>query len=554
MTRSNSSFEFKIATEEWELAEIHRLLYRTFVEEIPQYHANEERRLVDKFHDQNTYLICLDGPKLAGIITLRDRRPFSLDAKLPDLDTYLPPGRNVCEIRLLSVEKGYRHSAVLPGLIALLEKHGRVKGFNTAIISGTTRQLKLCQHLGFVPFGPMVGTPGAMYQPMMLTYENYRSHMRPALNAVREAQPKERPLSFLPGPVSVHSSIIRAFSEQPVSHRSRSFLEDFRCVRSRLCTMVGASKVEIMLGTGTLANDVIAGQLALLGQSGLILTNGEFGERLIDHAIRMGLTFDSFSRDWGEGFSFAEVHSFLNRSPRAGWLWAVHCETSTGVLNDIEMLAELCREGGKRLVLDCVSTIGIVPIDLKGVFLASAVSGKGLGSLAGLAMVFYHHQPVPAPHRLPRYLDLGYYSERDGIPFTHSSNLLSALQAALDRIQSRDSIASKRELSDWLRSELLRRGFNLMARDTCTSPAVVTLALPHALSSEEVGLKLEEAGFQLSYRSEYLRRRNLMQICLMGECCREDLLRLLERLTVVCRADPAAGVVAQSLEHSGSIR
>jgi hypothetical protein len=47
------------------------------------------------------------------------------------------------------------------------------EGFDLALISGTTRQLKLYEHLGFVPFGPLVGTPEALFQPMMLTLERF---------------------------------------------------------------------------------------------------------------------------------------------------------------------------------------------------------------------------------------------------------------------------------------------------------------------------------------------------------------------------------------------
>ncbi len=537
--KSNPSLKFKIATEDWEFEAIYQLLYRTFVEEIPQYHANAEHRLIDRFHEDNSYLICLDGKQLAGMITLRSRRPFSLDQKIPNLDDYLPQGRSVCEIRLLAVEKNYRHSAVLPGLIALLEKHGRSQGFDTAIISGTTRQLRLYNHLGFVPFGPLVGKPGAEYRPMMLTYEKYRAHVGRALNASRQSIPKEKPVNLLPGPVALHPSVRRAYSRPPVSHRSRAFRSDFQQVRADLCKLVAASHVEVMLGSGTLANDAIAGQLSLSQQPGIILTNGEFGERLVDQASRFGLTFHTFAKDWGEAFSSQEVGDRLAQLPGTAWLWTVHCETSTGVLNDIEMLTEVCSETGIKLCLDCVSTIGTVPVNLSRVFFASGVSGKGLGSLAGLAMVFYHHSLKPAPRQLPRYLDLGYYAEHSGIPFTHSSNLLKALEIALKRRQRAGSLEAKQSMSAWLRRELQQRGFRLIASEVPTSPAVVTVALPESLSSERIGWQLEEAGFQLSYRSEYLRRRNWVQICLMGECRRGDLRRLLDILTALCRRIPA---------------
>src|SRR5512136_1291646 len=110
---------FKFANEDWEFEQIHRLNYKTFVEEIPQHQASPTHRLVDKFHAENTYLICLSGDRLAGMLAVRGQRPFSLDQKLENLDAYLPPERRVCEIRLLAIEKRFRGAQVLQGILAL---------------------------------------------------------------------------------------------------------------------------------------------------------------------------------------------------------------------------------------------------------------------------------------------------------------------------------------------------------------------------------------------------------------------------------------------------
>src|SRR6267143_3042876 len=118
---------FKCANEDWEFEHIHRLNYKTFVEEIPQHKASPAHRLVDKFHAENTYLICLCDQKLAGMLAVRGDRPFSLDRKLTNLDSHLPPGRKICEIRLLAIEKkfrGARGGQVLQGILALLWQHG----------------------------------------------------------------------------------------------------------------------------------------------------------------------------------------------------------------------------------------------------------------------------------------------------------------------------------------------------------------------------------------------------------------------------------------------
>jgi hypothetical protein len=171
---ATQTLTFKIACESWEFEKIHRLNYKTFVEEIPQHPASPDKILVDKFHSENTYLICLHGDRLLGMVAVRDKRPFSLDSKLDNLDAYLPAHHSLCEIRLLAVEKDRRGPRVFQGIMLMLAKYGDALGYDLAVMSGTVRQLKLYGQLGFVSFGPLVGTLHAQYQPMYLTLNAYQ--------------------------------------------------------------------------------------------------------------------------------------------------------------------------------------------------------------------------------------------------------------------------------------------------------------------------------------------------------------------------------------------
>ena len=171
-------YSFKVASTEDEFVQIHRLNYRTFVEEIPQHPPSPERRLVDVFHAENTYLLCLRQNLLIGMAAVRDKRPFSLDRKLPDLDSYLPTGHRLCEMRLLAIEPAYRKRPIFYGLIGCVARYCEQQGYTLAVLSGTVRQRKLYRHLGCVPFGPLVGTPAASYQPMYLTREAFQKSSR----------------------------------------------------------------------------------------------------------------------------------------------------------------------------------------------------------------------------------------------------------------------------------------------------------------------------------------------------------------------------------------
>ena len=87
--------------------------------------------------------------------------------------------------------------------------------------------------------------------------------------------------------------------------------------KTLLCQLVRAQRVEILLGSGTLANDVIAAQLSLLAAPGIILNNGEFGSRLVDHARRFGLSFQAIEIEWGGGFDRDQVRQIIVLGCRA---------------------------------------------------------------------------------------------------------------------------------------------------------------------------------------------------------------------------------------------
>ena len=424
-------------------------------------------------------------------------------------------------------------------------QHFQAHGYDLAVISGTTRQQKLYRHMGFIPFGPLVGTPGALYQPMYQSLESFQEKVEsvsdngndPGVNDVAGGKAGiawTKPfVNLMPGPVQVHQDVLEAFRVEPFSHRSDQFIVELKETRRMLCGLVGARHAEIFQGSGTLANDVIAAELSLEHFRGLILINGEFGERLKDHAERQGLEFDVICAEWGDPFDYSLVEQYLEKHEGIGWLWFVHCETSTGVLNDFPGILAISRKRRIKVCIDAISSIGTLPVALGDAYLASCVSGKGLASLPGLAVVFHNHEIASGGRKVPRYFDLGYYAAANGVPFTFSSNMLHAFRAALKRFGTECRFEMIRQMSEWLRAELRKRGHSILAPDTCASPAVTTVVLPASISSSRIGKRLEERGCLLSCNSEYLLKRNWLQICLMGECSLENLAWAVDQLSDV---------------------
>jgi aspartate aminotransferase-like enzyme/GNAT superfamily N-acetyltransferase len=560
-------YHFKFASEASEIEQIHKLNYVAFVEEIPQHPPNPERRLVDQFHTENTYAIGLEGDEVVAMLALRSNRPFSLDKKLADLDSYLPTYRSLCEIRLLYVKPNHRNGKIMKGLMEMIAEYAVMHGHDMALISGTTRQQRFYKHLGFVAFGPLVGTGDARFQPMYLTV-NAALRQSPWVQALQGEAPEvsmynpatpeaaiettieatietmgitpvlpnyDPPLNYLPGPVNIPATVTAVMSRPMISHRSGKFLDDVANLQARLCERVGAKHVEFLFGSGTLANEAVAAQLSLLQGRGLVLINGEFGQRLADMARRWRLPFEPLSIAWGEVFALEAIEAHLAANPETTWIWCVHSETSTGVINDLPGLAAISRDRDIKLCIDCISSLGVVELDLSEVYLATATSGKALGAITGLALVFYNTPLPPAPEQLPSYLDLGSYRNARGIPFTINTNLVYALSAALDIFGTRTYGMMALDGSV-LRAALRTLGVSVLAPDEVASPAVTTIVLPESVSSVAVGDGLAAHGYLVSYQSRYLVERNWIQICLMGDYridALPDLLRVLGYLVTL---------------------
>jgi aspartate aminotransferase-like enzyme len=525
---SKHEFFFKIATTPDEFEQIHRLNYQTFSEEIPQHQKNEEQKLVDAFHAENTYIICIKENEVIGMTAIRDNRPFSLDRKIGPVEHSLSfPVNSPCEVRLLSVKKEYRNGRVFLGLAQFLIKYCLKKGYDIAFISGTVRQLKLYGQLGFQPFAQLTGSDEAPFQPMYLTKKTFDESI-----AGRILPPT---IPFLPGPVQISNKVMDALSKTPISHRSDLYKEKLERAKSILGQLVNSKYVHIFLGSGTLANDVVAGQLSLESGRGLILANGEFGSRLVEQASRFDLEFDVLQKDWGLAFTRDEIIAGLSKE--TSWIWGVHSETSSGMLNDLGLLKEISKQHQLKLCLDCISSLGALEVDLDGVFLATGVSGKAIRALTGLSFVFHQHEVQPSL-TLPKYLDLGTYMAKESIPFSQSSNLLEALLAALEDI---NSVTFEKVVAthSFLKNHLKQFGFTIISEDN-SSPIILTIEIPSSFSSAVIGDILYNHGYQLHYESDYLQRRNWIQIACIDHYATSDLEKMAHLLNRVITYEKSA--------------
>jgi len=563
-------YVFKCADAKSEFEQIHRLNYQTFVGEIPQHADNGAGYLVDKFHSKNAYFVVLKEDRVVGMVSVHDQPPFSVAERLSDPSILTRPGTRPLEVRLLAVEPDERHSMVFFGLIYTLYGYTVRSGYTHLFISGVEDRLDLYERFGFVPLGPAVRSGQASFVPMMLDMEQvpfriqrikqlWETHLhhtgangvRPHLpqrpegakpqaagGVVAQKEPGPRPgeVCLLPGPVTTAPAVRDAFQQPLTYHRGPEFIRRFLGVRRLLGEIVGGRDVAILNGSGTLANETIAATLAAIqggnarSGRGLLLSNGEFGQRLARQATRFGLQPRLLSWPWGQPWVLEQVDAALAEEPEGSWVWGVHQESSTGVLNDLAGLVTVARRRGIRVCADCISSLGAVPLDLRHVYLASGATGKSLGAYAGAALIFADAEALRAVDRggIPSYLDLAAALASDGPCYTFPSPTLFALEAALQEYaapqRAQASYRRYAELGVFVRQELRLLGLEPLAREEWSCPVVTTITPPGDESSRAFVERCRGWGFAIGGQSAYLAERRYVQIATMGAVTR-DLVR-----------------------------
>ena len=489
----------KIARTEKEFEAIARLNYETFVEEIPQHEPDPSGMRVDEFHLENVYVIVMKDQELAGMVAFRGERPFSLDKKLGPVEALLPKDAlqgKICEIRLLAVDKAHRNGRVFYHLARSLSDYVYESGYWAALISGTVLEQKLYNQLGFEPFAEPVGTEEAKFVPMVLTRERFDKSVAGKF--------KLKQYSFYPGPVQQSERIQRAFLEKPISHRTYEFKVMLERVQNQLTTISGAKYVHLLVGSGTLANESMIAQLHNIGEQGIVLTNGAFGERLERQARRWRLSYDIHECEWGTRFDLGWIEQTL-ATGNYRWLLMTHGETSTGMLNQLEEIVEICKRYNVLLCVDCISSFGALPFRLDGVFLATSVSGKAIGTMSGLAFVFANEEIQPS-NQIPTYLDIG-LTTNTNIPHTMPSQFIHSLELALMSYEDGTRFELLKKRMHFIEEELVKHQIDLFTDHNY--PMIFTWQendFPYLAEDARM------SGFNLHYRSDYLMEKGLLQI------------------------------------------
>jgi len=303
-----------------------------------------------------------------------------------------------------------------------------------------------------------------------------------------------------PGPVNVPQRVLEASARPLLHHRTPQFA-------ARLQTLlVGMRKIfqtenDVLLvhGTGRAGVEGTISNLFSAGEEVLSICSGRFGVMYSEIAEEFGLKVTRVATDWSRDIDLCEVRAALRANPKVKAITVTHCETSTGVINDIQALGSIAREFDKLLLVDGVSAAAGVEFkfDEWGADSAATGSQKGLMSPPGLAFVVLSERAWKAaetatlPHYYINFKEIRKAAQAPvpGTPGTTPVTLVAAAAEAVTMILEEglpDIWARYDKISTAVRAGLVAAGIKLFpAAVRRRSPTVTVFEAPTGFQAED---------------------------------------------------------------------
>jgi aspartate aminotransferase-like enzyme len=321
----------------------------------------------------------------------------------------------------------------------------------------------------------------------------------------------EKRYLFTPGPTPVPPEVLAALAEPVLHHRGDDFRPVYEQCLGRLKQIFRTSSdVLLFTASGTGAMESAVANLCSPGNRVIAVSAGSFGERWMAIAERYGCDVVPITYEWGESPAPDDLAARLTELGGARAVFLTQSETSTGVVADVQALAAAARPSGAHVVVDAVSSLGAVPleVDAWGIDVACSGSQKALMTPPGLALAAVSDAVWEAEGRSssPRfYFDwerTRKAQERLDSAFTPATSLVVALNVALGLILDRGLEAAFERhirLGRACREGVKAMGLELFSPDDDSSAVVTAVKAPPGIDSADlVRLLRERHGVQLA--------------------------------------------------------
>ena len=349
-----------------------------------------------------------------------------------------------------------------------------------------------------------------------------------------------------PGPTPLPPEVCEALARPIIHHRTPQFQavlkETFESLKHVFQTK---NDCFVLASSGTGAMEAAVVNLLSWGDSALIVEGGKFGERWTELCAAYGIKTTVIAVEWGQALSPEALKEHLAKDPTIKAVFTTLCETSTGVAFDIKGFAQVTKETEAVLVVDAISGLGAIDLqmDAWGVDVVVSGSQKGFMLPPGLGFISVGKKAWKCVEesKCPKYyFDLKKAKkaiEKTDTAFTPAIGIIIALNEALKMLRA-DGLevvfARHRKLAEATRAGLKALGCALYAPDAA-SDAVTAARVPEGIDGAKLVKMMRDehgvtiAGGQGAVKGKIIRIAHMGYIAesdiILGLACLEKVLK-----------------------------
>ncbi len=371
----------------------------------------------------------------------------------------------------------------------------------------------------------------------------------------------KRNLLLTPGPTQIPPEICAALGRPIIHHRTPQFQENLKEAVEGL-KQVFQTKNDIYLLTcsGTGAMEAAVCNLLSPGDKAITVDGGKFGERWSELCRSYGVEPQVIKVAWGKAVDPAQIKKILDMHKDIKAVFITQSETSTGVTTDVEAVARVVRNTNAVLVVDAISALGIIDLQMDNWGIDVVVSAVHKGFMLPPGLAFISASPkafkLVETCKSPRYyFDLRKSKEAMAdvdTPFTPAIGIVIALNESLRRMKQEglpNLFAAYARLAKGTREAARALGLSIFTDESCQSNVLTAIKLPAEIDGNKVVKMMRDtygisvAGGQDSLKGKIIRIAHMGCVdeydILTGIACLEKvLLKLGHKFT------PGAGIAA----------
>lgn len=336
-----------------------------------------------------------------------------------------------------------------------------------------------------------------------------------------------------PGPTNIHEDVLAAtaqnYTNPDLDHDFVAFYKETTLKIDKLINNSG--ETYLLCGEGILGLEAACASFIEPGDAVLTLSNGIFGRGFDDFSKMYGGQTVLFEGDLRRGLNPEDIDAFILEKGPFKVATVVHCETPSGITNDMSLIGPLLKKHGILSIVDSVSAIGGEPLDMDawGLDVVLGGSQKALSAPPGMTMVSLSQKAleklekrtVPVPGFYTNLKIWKGYESNKWFPYTQPIHSIVGLSVALDRAIEHNTVSHHKKMADGTRRTIEAMGLEFYAKDHRAN-TVSTVLLPEGINFKPFFDHMkDEYGILVGGGFDFLENK-IFRIGHMGENATEE--------------------------------